>query len=261
VPLSIVARKGMKHDGRNPTLVNAYGAYQISMTPYFNSRGVAFLEQGGVLAYAHVRGGGEYGKRWWKAGQKISKPNTWRDLIDCCEELIRQKWTSTKRLTIQGGSAGGITVGRALTERPDLFTAVISNVGVSNALRAEFSQNGPPNIDEFGTVKERAGFLALKQMDAYSAVRDGVRYPAVLLTTGITDPRVEPWQAAKMAARLQEAERSLKPAARNPVLLRVDFDAGHGIGSTRQQADAERADEYAFALWRSGAPRFQPKAD
>lgn len=260
VPLSIVAKKGMKRDGRNPTLVNAYGAYQISMTPYFNARGVAFLEQGGVLAYAHVRGGGEYGKRWWRAGQKISKPNTWRDLIDCCEELIKQKWTSPKQLTIQGGSAGGITVGRALTERPDLFTAVISNVGVSNALRAEFSQNGPPNIDEFGTVKERGGFLGLKQMDAYHAVRDGVRYPAVLLTTGMTDPRVEPWQAAKMTARLQEAVTRLQRADRNPVLLRVDFDAGHGLGSTRQQADAERADEYAFALWRSGIAGFQPKS-
>ncbi|HQR20303.1 MAG TPA: prolyl oligopeptidase family serine peptidase [Burkholderiaceae bacterium] len=260
VPLSIVAKKGMKRDGRNPTLVNAYGAYQISMTPYFNARGIAFLEQGGVLAYAHVRGGGEYGKRWWRSGQKLTKPNTWRDLIDCCEELIRQKWTSSKRLTIQGGSAGGITVGRALTERPDLFTAVISNVGVSNALRAEFSQNGPPNIDEFGTVTERGGFLGLKQMDAYHAVRDGVHYPAVLLTTGITDPRVEPWQVAKMAARLQEVVARLQRPDRNPVLLRVDFEAGHGLGSTRQQADAERADEYAFALWRSGIAGFQPKA-
>jgi prolyl oligopeptidase len=259
VPLSIVAPKGLKRSGRNPVLVNAYGAYQISMTPYFNSRGIAFLEQGGVLAYAHVRGGGEYGKRWWKAGQKISKPNTWRDLIDCCEELIRQKWTSSKQLTIQGGSAGGITVGRALTERPELFTAVISNVGISNALRAEFSQNGPPNIDEFGTVKERVGFLGLKQMDALFAVRDGVRYPAVLLTTGMTDPRVEPWHAAKMAARLQDAMTRLRRIDRNPVLLRVDFDAGHGLGSTRQQADAERADEYAFALWRSGIAGFQPK--
>jgi prolyl oligopeptidase len=260
VPLSIVARKGLKRDGRNPTLVNAYGAYQISMTPYFNARGIAFLERGGVLAYAHVRGGGEYGKRWWRAGRKISKPNTWRDLIDCCQELIKQRWTSTKRLTIQGGSAGGITVGRAMTERPDLFAAVISNVGVSNALRAEFSQNGPPNIEEFGTVKERAGFLGLKQMDAYQAVREGVRYPAMLITTGMTDPRVEPWQAAKMAARLQAAETQLPPVDRNPVLLRVTFDAGHGVGSTREQADAERADEYAFALWRSGLPGYQPKA-
>jgi len=259
VPLSIVARKGLKRDGRNPTLVNAYGAYQISTAPYFNARGLAFLEQGGVLAYAHVRGGGEYGKRWWKGGQKISKPNTWRDLIDCCEALVKNGWTNSKRLTIQGGSAGGITVGRALTERPDLFTAVISNVGVSNPLRAEFSQNGPPNIEEFGTVKERAGFLGLKQMDSLNAVRDGVRYPAVLFTTGMTDPRVEPWQVAKMAARLQEAIAKLPTNERNPILLRVDFDAGHGIGSTRKQFDSERADEYSFALWRSGIAGFQPR--
>lgn len=259
VPLSIVAPKGVKRNGRNPALVNAYGSYQVPMSPYFNARGIAFLERGGVLAYAHVRGGGEYGKRWWKAGQKISKPNTWRDLISCCEELVRRGWTSPQRLTIQGGSAGGITVGRAATERPDLFAAVISNVGVSNALRAEFSQNGPPNIDEFGTVTDRVGFLGLKQMDAYHAVKDGVRYPAMLLTTGMTDPRVEPWQVAKMAARMQAALAFLPSADRSPVLLRVEFAAGHGLGSTRGQADAERADEYAFALWRSGMPGFQPK--
>jgi prolyl oligopeptidase len=126
-------------------------------------------------------------------------------------------------------------------------------------LRAEFSQNGPPNIEEFGTVTERGGFLGLKQMDAYHAVRDGVRYPAMLITTGMTDPRVEPWQAAKMAARMQDAVTHLQPSERNPVLLRVTFDAGHGVGSTREQTDAERADEYSFALWRSGAPGFQPK--
>lgn len=254
VPLSIVARKGLRRDGRNPTLVQAYGAYQIVSGPYFNPRSLAFLEQGGVLATAHVRGGGEYGKRWWRAGQKISKPNTWRDLIDCCEELVRQRWTSPRQLAIQGGSAGGITVGRAMTERPDLFAAVISNVGISNALRAEFSQNGPPNIDEFGTVTERVGFLGLRQMDALHAVRDDVRYPAVLLTTGMTDPRVEPWEVAKMAARLQAV-----PGRVNPVLLRVTFDAGHGMGSTREQFDAERADEFAFVLWRSGNPAFKPR--
>jgi len=259
MPLSIVARKGLKRNGRNPTLVNAYGSYQISYNPYFNARGLAFLEQGGVLAFAHVRGGGEYGKRWWRAGQKLSKPNTWRDLIDACEALVKQGWTSTRHLAIQGGSAGGITVGRALTERPDLFAAVISNVGVSNALRAEFSPNGPPNIDEFGTVTERAGFLGLKQMDALHAVRDGVRYPAVLLTTGMTDPRVEPWEVAKMAARLQAVAASRRASDRNPVLLRVEFDAGHGVGSTREQRDAERADEYSFVLWRTGHTGFQPK--
>ena len=251
VPLSIIARKGLKRDGRNPTLVDAYGSYQIVSGPYFNPRRLAFLEQGGVLATAHVRGGGEYGKRWWRDGQKMSKPNTWRDLIDCCEELVRQRWTSPKHLAIQGG----ITVGRAMTERPDLFAAVVSNVGVSNALRAEFSQNGPPNIDEFGTVTERGGFLGLKQMDALHAVRDGVRYPAVLLTTGMTDPRVEPWGVAKMAARLQAV-----PGRLNPVLLRVDFDAGHGLGSTREQRDDESTDVYAFVLWRSGRQGFQPRS-
>jgi len=253
VPLSIIARKGLVRDGRHPALVDAYGSYQIVSSPFFNTRAIAFLEQGGVIATAHVRGGGEYGRRWWKAGQKLSKPNTWRDLIDCCEALVRDGWTTPSRLAIQGGSAGGITVGRALTERPALFAAVISNVGVSNALRAEFSQNGPPNIAEFGTVKERDGFEALREMDALHAVRDGILYPAVLLTTGLKDPRVEPWQVAKMTARLQKAT-----ASKNPVLLRVTFDAGHGLGSTRTQADEQRADEYAFVLWRTGAPGFQP---
>ncbi len=247
VPLSIVARKGLPRNGRNPALVSAYGAYQIVSGPYFSPRTLALLERGGVFATAHVRGGGEYGKRWWKGGQKLTKPNTWRDLIDCCEHLVKQRWTSRAALTIQGGSAGGITVGRALTERPDLFAGVISNVGVSNTLRAEFSQNGPPNIDEFGTVKEADGFTGLRAMDALSHVKDGTRYPAVLLTVGMTDPRVEAWHGGKMAARLQKANRSP-----NPVLLRVEFDAGHGLGSTRSQIDDERADEFAFMLWRAG---------
>lgn len=255
VPLSIVARKGLKRDGGNPALVEAYGAYQISSTPVFNVRGFAFLERGGVLATAHVRGGGEYGRRWWKAGHRLNKPNTWRDLIDCCETLVKDGWTSPARLAIKGGSAGGIAVGRALTDRPDLFAAVISNVGASNMLRAEFTQNGPTNVDEFGTVKDRDGFAGLKAMDAYHAVRDGTKYPAVLLTTGMTDLRVAPWMAAKMAARLAKAT-----ASANPVLLRVTFDAGHGIGSTRSQVDDERADEFAFVLWRAGAPDFQPQS-
>lgn len=247
VPLSVLARKGLVRDGRNPTLVMAYGSYQISINPYFSPRTLAFLERGGVFAVAHVRGGGEYGRRWWKGGQKLNKPNTWRDLIDCCEHLIRERWAGKGTLSIQGGSAGGITVGMALTERPDLFAGVISNVGVSNALRAEFGQNGPPNIDEFGTVTEPDGFKGLLAMDALHHVRDGVRYPAVLLTIGMTDPRVEAWQGAKMVARLQKANRSA-----NPMLLRVSFDAGHGMGSTRSQIDDERADEFAFALWRAG---------
>jgi prolyl oligopeptidase len=250
VPLSLVAKKGLPRDGRNPTLVQAYGAYQISMNPFFSPRTLALLERGGVFAVAHVRGGGEFGRRWWKGGQKLTKPNTWRDLIDCCEHLVRERWASPATLAIQGGSAGGIAVGMAMTERPDLFAAVISNVGVSNALRAEFGQNGPPNIDEFGSVSDEDGFRGLLAMDATQHVRPSTRYPAVLLTIGMTDPRVEPWQGAKMAAHLQHASRS-----RAPVLLRVGFDAGHGLGSTRAQVDDERADEWAFVLWRAGRSR------
>ena len=250
VPLSVVARKGLPRDGRNPTLVQAYGSYQISINPFFSPRTLAFLERGGVFAVAHVRGGGEYGRRWWKAGQKLNKPNTWRDLIDCCEHLVKTRWASRGTLAIQGGSAGGITVGMALTERPDLFAAVISNVGVSNALRAEFGQNGPPNIDEFGSVKDEDGFRGLLAMDATQHVKPGTAYPAVLLTIGMTDPRVEAWQGAKMVAHLQRANRS-----RHPILLRVSFDAGHGLGSTRSQIDDERADEFAFVLWRAGRAR------
>lgn len=247
VPLSIIAKKGLPRDGHNPALVIAYGAYRIGISPGFNLRRLALLERGAVFCVAHVRGGGEYGRRWWKGGQKSTKPNSWRDLIDCCEQLILDGWTSSAMLTIQGGSAGGITIGRAMTERPDLFAGVISNVGISNALRAEFSQNGPPNIDEFGTVNEKAGFIGLQQMDALHHVRDGTHYPAVLLTAGMTDPRVEAWHAAKMAARLQQATGSEKR-----VLLRVNFDAGHGLGSTRGQMDDECADEFAFVLSRAG---------
>jgi prolyl oligopeptidase len=160
-------------------------------------------------------------------------------------------YTSRAKLAIQGGSAGGITVGRALTERPDLFAVVIGNVGAFNTVRGEFSQNGPPNIPEFGTITEEAGFRALYQMDAYQHVVDGTAYPAVLLTTGMNDPRVDPWEVAKMTARLQKATSSDKP-----ILLRIDFDAGHGLGSTRAQRDREVADTYAFVFSQTGTRGF-----
>lgn len=254
IPVSVVFKKGMPRDGSAPAMIEAYGAYAISSDPYFAPRFVAWLERGGVWATAHVRGGGEYGRQWHEAGRLLTKPNTWRDLICAAEMMIADRWTSAAKLSIHGGSAGGITVGRAMTERPELFSAVISQVGVSNTLRAEFSQSGPPNIPEFGTVTNEEGFKGLLAMDAYTHVKDGERYPATLLTTGLTDPRVDPWQSAKMAARLQAASRSGKP-----VLLRVDYLAGHGVGSTRQQRDEEFSDVFAFALWQAGAPEFQPK--
>jgi prolyl oligopeptidase len=253
VPLSIVYRKGVARNA--PLLMEAYGAYGITIDPAFLGRWLPFLDLGGVFAVAHVRGGGELGEDWHLAGQKLKKFNTWRDTIDCAQYLINTHWTSHKHLAVIGGSAGGITVGRLLTERPDLAAVVIDQVGVSDAMRSEFSPNGPPNIPEFGTVKDPEGFKGLYAMDAYQHVRDGVKYPSILLTTGLHDPRVSSWEPTKMTARLQAATGS-----KNPVLLRVDADAGHGIGSTRTQRDIETADVIAFILWRTGDPRFQPPA-
>jgi prolyl oligopeptidase len=248
IPVSIVAKKGMDRDGSHPTIVAAYGSYQEVMRPSFDGRAMAFLEQGGIVATAHVRGGGEYGKAWWQSGQKLTKPNTWRDLIAACEHLIGEGWTSRHRLAIDGASAGGIAVGMAMAERPDLLAAMIGRVGAFNLLRSEFAPNGPNNVVEFGSVADEAGFRALRAMDSFHAVQDGVAYPAVLLTVGMTDSRVSPWDPAKMAARLQRATTSA-----NPVLLRVTFDEGHGIGSTKTQADEEAADVYAFVLSRTRA--------
>jgi prolyl oligopeptidase len=253
IPLSIVHKKGLKLDGTNPTIVYGYGAYGISQPPFYRPTWLPWFERGGVLAVAHVRGGGEYGQEWYKAGFQATKPNTWRDAIACAEWLVANKYTSAPQMSIMGGSAGGIFVGRSITERPDLFGAAIDQVPVSDMMRAEFSANGVPNIPEFGTVKEEAGFNALFAMSPYHWVKDGVKYPAVLLTTGINDPRVDAWEAGKMAARLQAASTSGKP-----ILLRIDYDAGHGMGSTKKQAYEERADTFAFLFWQAGAKQFQP---
>jgi prolyl oligopeptidase len=253
IPYWVLSRKRVPQNGNNPTLVTGYGAYQISMTPRFSPTLLPFLDAGGVYVVANVRGGGEYGREWHTAGQKEKKPNTWRDLIAVSEHLISMRITSPTRLAVSGTSAGGITVGRALTERPDLFAAAISNVGWSNPLRYVAEQNSSGEIGEWGSIEDEEGFRALLAMDSYQAAKSGVAYPAVLCTTGVTDPRVAPFHAAKFAARLQVAT-----ASANPVLLRVDFDAGHGIGSTRSQSDALSADTYAFVLWRTGVKGFQP---
>ncbi|MEP6873254.1 MAG: prolyl oligopeptidase family serine peptidase, partial [Burkholderiales bacterium] len=247
VPMSIVHRKGLKLDGSNPTIVYGYGAYGISQTPFFRPTWLPWFRRGGVLAVAHVRGGGEYGEDWYKAGYQLTKPNTWKDAIASGEWLVANGYTTSARMSIMGGSAGGIFVGRSITERPDLFGAAVDQVPVSDAVRAEFSANGPPNIPEFGTVKTEEGFRGLYAMSAYHWVKDGTKYPAVLVTTGFNDPRVDSWQAAKMATRLQAATTSGKP-----VLLRIDYDAGHGIGSTKKQGYEERADTFAFLLWQAG---------
>ncbi len=256
IPMSLSYRKDLKRDGSAPLLAFAYGAYGITYDPWFLARYFAFLDQGGIFAVVNVRGGGELGEDWHLAGKKLTKPNTWRDLIDSCEFLIAQGYTSKPKLAIWGGSAGGITVGMFMTERPDLAAVVIDDVGVSNATRSEFGPNGAPNITEFGSIKTPDGFKGLLAMDAYQHVQDGTKYPSVMLISGLNDPRVEPWELTKMTARLQAAT-----ASTNPILLRVDTDAGHGYGSTRRQRDLETADMMAFILWRTGAAAFQPKAE
>lgn len=253
VPVSIVYRRDLARDGQAPVLLQAYGSYGINSEPFFGPRYIAWMEQGGIWATANVRGGGEYGREWHEQGRLANKPNTWGDLIACAEAIIAAGLSSAGKVAINGGSAGGITVGRAMTDRPDLFSAVISQVGVSNNLRAEFGQNGPPNIPEFGSVTTEDGFKGLYAMDSTQHVKPGTAYPGVLLTTGMTDPRVDPWHAGKMAAHLQAATSSGRP-----ILLRVDYDAGHGLGSTRAQRDREWADAFAFALWMAGKEGFQP---
>jgi prolyl oligopeptidase len=253
VPLSIVYKRDIPMDGSSPTILYGYGSYGITLDPSFNPTWLAWLERGGVWATAHVRGGGEYGEDWHNAGRKLTKQNTISDFIACAEYLIASKFTSSTRLGVMGRSAGGITVGGAITQRPELFAAAADVVPASDTLRIEISPNGPANIPEFGSVKTEEGFKGLYAMSAYHHIKDGTAYPAVIVVTGINDPRVASWEPAKMAARLQSATSSGKP-----VLLRVDFDAGHGMGSTRPQLEQETADIESFFLWQMGVQEFQP---
>jgi prolyl oligopeptidase len=253
VPLSIIHKRGLALDGSHPAWLAGYGAYGINYDPYFDPTMPVFLEHGGVFAVAHVRGGGEYGEDWHQAGQKLTKQHTIDDFIAGGEYLIEHKYTSASHLAGEGTSAGGITIGGAITQRPDLFGAALIRVGDSDSLRSETMASGPANIPEFGTVTEPDGFKALFAMDAYQHIKPNTPYPAVLLTTGANDPRVAPWQAAKMTARLQASTSSGKP-----ILLRVEYDAGHGIGSTKSQRDIEFADDLAFLFWQLGVTGYAP---
>jgi len=254
VPLSVVRQKNAPRDGARPTLLFGYGAYGISYDPYFDPMLLSWIERGGVIGVAHVRGGGEYGEDWHRGGEKLTKLNTVFDFIACGQYLVDRGITAPRYLAGQGTSAGGILIGGALTWRPDLFAAIIDVVGITDTLRFELTPNGPPNTGELGSVKTEDGFHGLYAMSAYTHVRDGTAYPAVLLHTGANDPRVAPWIVAKLAARLEAAS-----ASRKPILLDVDYDAGHGIGSQREQARRLWADQMAFALWQFGDPNFQPR--
>jgi prolyl oligopeptidase len=253
IPLSIIHRKDLKLDGSASAILEGYGAYGISYEPAFNVRHSIAL-RGVVLAYAHVRGGSEKGESWYKAGYKTTKPNTWKDFISCAEYLIQKGYTSAAKLAGTGTSAGGILISRAITERPDLFAAAICNVGVANALRAEFSPNGPVNTPEFGTVQNEAEAQALYEMDGVQHVKAGVKYPAVLGVAGWNDPRVIPWQPGKFIAAVQASSTSGKP-----VLLKVNYDDGH-FTEEKLVTFKNFAGQFAFALWQTGHKDFQPKS-
>jgi prolyl oligopeptidase len=252
--VTLIYRRSTMLTADNPTLLIGYGAYGISQAPTFDATRLAWLERGGIIAFAHVRGGGEYGEAWHRAGRKATKENTILDFIACADFLVGYGFTSPRRLAIQGTSAGGIPAAGAMVRRPDLFAAVVPRVAVLDMLRFEHSANGPANVPEFGSTATPEGFRALQAMSAYHHVKDGTAYPAVFLTTGMNDPRVDPWHAAKMTARLQAASSSGKP-----VLLRVEWQGGHGRGATRAQRNEELADIYAFLLWQFGEEGFAPR--
>ena len=247
VPMTLLYKKGLKRDGSNPTLLNGYAAYGFSETAGFSAARMVWIEQGGVLAFANVRGSGVFGDEWYRGGFKATKSNTWKDGIACAKYLIAEGYASPKTLAVMGGSAGGIFAGRSVTSAPELFAAAIFDVGVMDAVRAEESANGITNISEFGSAKKPGEFPALLEMSTYHNIQDNTAYPAVLLVHGMNDPRVDVWHSAKAAARLQAASVSGKP-----VLLRLDMQAGHGIGSTATQRYALSADIYSFLLWQMG---------
>ncbi|HQT86330.1 MULTISPECIES: prolyl oligopeptidase family serine peptidase [Acidiphilium] len=254
IPVSIIMKKTTKLDGKAPTLLIGYGSYGITITPFFAPTFLPWLDHGGIIAIAHVRGGGWYGDAWHKAGMKATKINTVFDFIAAGQYLVDHHYTSPAHLAGEGGSAGGITIGGAVAWRPDLFAAAIDSHGDTNALRMQFSPNGPPNEIEFGNVLKEPDFHWIYAMDAMAHIRNGVKYPAILAVTGANDPRVEPWEVGKFAARLQAASTSGRP-----VLLRVSYQSGHGIGSTKDQEVRSMADQDAFLFWQLGVPGFQPK--
>ncbi|MGD1029510.1 MAG: prolyl oligopeptidase family serine peptidase [Opitutaceae bacterium] len=247
VPLNIIRRKGTRLDGNNPTILYAYGGYGLSMQPAFSASTRIWLEQGGVYVIANIRGGGEYGDQWHLDGNLLKKQNDYDDFYACACWLIDKGYTLPARLGIMGGSNGGLLMGAALTQHPELYRAVVSMVGIYDMLRVELTQNGAFNVTEYGTVKDPSQFNALFAYSPYHRVVDGVRYPAVLLTTGANDPRVDPWHSRKFCARLQAATSSPYP-----VLLRTSDAAGHGIGSSLAETIALRADAFTFLIHELG---------
>ena len=243
VPLTIVRHESVEPDGTNPAILYGYGAYGNSLRPSFGPTRLAWLERGGIFSVAHVRGGGELGKSWHDGGHLETKRNSWLDFNACAEYLIENKYAGEGTVAAMGGSMGGVLVGRAMTSRPELYGAVSSSVGNHNPVRNHRRANGPANYPEYGNPLDPEEFPFVLAMDSYFAVKDGVDYPPMLLTSGYNDARVDPWMPGKMAARLQQANPS-----GGPYLMRVEFEAGHG-GVARSDIWDEIADEYTFLFW------------
>jgi len=242
VPLNIIRRKGTLLDGTHPALLTGYGGYAISTQPNFlGSFARLWLDQGGVYIDTNIRGGAEYGEEWHLAGNLTHKQNVFDDLLACAQYLIDHKYSTPAHLAIIGGSNGGLLMGAAFTQRPDLFRAVVSFVGIYDMLRVELDPNGEFNTTEFGSVKDLEQFKALYAYSPYHHVKDGVAYPAILMPTGENDHRVNPMQSRKMIARLQAATSS-----DHPILLRTSSSSGHGIGTALDEAIEENADVFSF---------------
>jgi prolyl oligopeptidase len=247
IPISILRKKGIKLDGKNPTVLYGYGGYGINLTPAFNVTLRIWFDAGGVWAIANLRGGGEFGEAWHLAGNLTHKQNVFDDFIACAEHLVGRKYTRPDKLAVMGESNGGLLMGAFLTQRPDLARAVVSRVGIYDMLRVELDPNGAFNTTEFGSVKDGDQFKALYAYSPYLHVTNGVAYPAVLFPCGENDGRVNPAHSRKMTARLQAASGSGLP-----VLLRVTATAGHGMGSSLKDRVAEQADIHAFLFQELG---------
>ena len=243
IPMFLIYKKGLKLDGHNPTLLYGYGGFNISLTPSFSVGRVAWLERGGVYALANLRGGGEYGEDWHQAGTKLRKQNVFDDFIGAAEWLIANHYTSSKKLAIQGGSNGGLLIGACMTQRPELFGAALPAVGVMDMLRFHKFTIGWAWASDYGSSDNADEFKALYAYSPYHNLKPGVAYPATLITTGDHDDRVVPAHSFKFAARLQEFN-----TGKNPVLIRIETNAGHGAGKPTSKLIEEKTDELSFLV-------------
>jgi prolyl oligopeptidase len=243
VPMFITHKKGMALDGNNPTLLYGYGGFNVSMTPFFSVVMAVWMDMGGVLAVSNLRGGGEYGEEWHLAGTKLKKQNVFDDFIASAEWLIANKYTTSKRLAIQGGSNGGLLVGACMTQRPELFGAALPAVGVMDMLRFHKFTIGWAWVDDYGSSDDAAEFKALHAYSPLHNLKPGVEYPPTFITTADHDDRVVPGHSFKFAAALQAAHKG-----QNPVLIRIQTRAGHGGGKPTKMKIEESADELAFLV-------------